>query len=178
MRDAEVKVDGPLALQGLLWGLLSAVSLPLGAALGLWRPPPKRVTAALMAFGGGALLFALTIELFGHALHAASEGGGKITLPGIALAAMAAGAVGGVLFQTLNRMAAPFETVERVGLSQYKVARADGTAVFIVWEDGRPLTDQIATQRVKVTGIDGKERTMDLKQFEAGEEPVFVEPMA
>lgn len=27
-----------------------------------------------MAFGGGALLFALTIELFAHSLHKADEG--------------------------------------------------------------------------------------------------------
>ena len=93
-----------LALQGLLWGLISAVSLPLGAAFGLWRRPPKKVSAALMAFGGGALLFALSIELFGHALIAASEGHGKIALPGIALAAILAGALGGLLFQALNRI--------------------------------------------------------------------------
>ncbi len=96
-------MDWSLALLGLAWGLISAVSLPLGAAIGLWTKPSKRVTSALMAFGGGALLFALTIELFGHALHAASDGHGKITLPGIALATMAAGALGGLLFQALNR---------------------------------------------------------------------------
>ena len=73
-------MDWSFALQGLTWGLLSAASLPLGAALGLWGKPSRRLTSALMAFGGGALLFALAIELFGHALHAASDGEGRIEL--------------------------------------------------------------------------------------------------
>lgn len=56
------------AIQSLLFGLLSAVSLPLGAlTLMLWKPR-DRVVAALMAFGGGALLAALTIDLVGNAL--------------------------------------------------------------------------------------------------------------
>jgi CRP-like cAMP-binding protein len=47
----------------LVFGLISAVTLPLGAALGVaWRPP-DRFMAVLLAFGGGALLAALTIDL-------------------------------------------------------------------------------------------------------------------
>jgi len=80
-------------------------------------------------------------------------------------------------FQTLNRKVAPFETIERVGLSQYKAVKSDGSEVFVVWADGRPLDDQIATKRVRVTGIDGEERTMDLERFEADDAPVLVEPV-
>ena len=47
----------------LLFGGLSALSLPVGAALGLWLRPSLRVTAAVMAFGAGALLCALALEL-------------------------------------------------------------------------------------------------------------------
>ncbi len=44
-------------------GLISAISLPLGAISAfIWRFEP-RVIAAMMAFGGGALLAALTIDL-------------------------------------------------------------------------------------------------------------------
>lgn len=45
-----------------LFGGLSALSLPL-AALGLWLRPGLRFTAAVMAFGAGALLCALAIEI-------------------------------------------------------------------------------------------------------------------
>ncbi|HUT77070.1 MAG TPA: cyclic nucleotide-binding domain-containing protein [Polyangia bacterium] len=93
-----------LAWVALFWGALSAVSLPLGAALGLWLRPPRIVLSALMAFGGGALLFALTIELFGHALHLASGEHGKIVRPGILIVAIVAAVAGGLLFNLLNRL--------------------------------------------------------------------------
>lgn len=49
-------------------GLVSACSLPLGAATSfLWRLE-GRVVAAMMAFGGGALLAALTLDLVAPAL--------------------------------------------------------------------------------------------------------------
>jgi CRP-like cAMP-binding protein len=58
-----------LSAQAFMFGLLSAASLPLGALVALvWIPRP-RVTAALMAFGGGALLAALTLDLVGEAIR-------------------------------------------------------------------------------------------------------------
>jgi CRP-like cAMP-binding protein len=49
-------------------GLASAASLPLGTlTTALWRPS-ARVVALLMAFGGGALLAALTVDLVGTAV--------------------------------------------------------------------------------------------------------------
>lgn len=50
------------------YGLLSAASLPLGALLARFWQPGDRTIAALMAFGAGALLAALTIDLVAHAL--------------------------------------------------------------------------------------------------------------
>jgi len=97
-------MDWTLPLMGFLWGGVSAVSLPLGAVAGLWTKPPRKVTSALMAFGGGALLFALTIELFGHALHVASGEHGRIDRPGIVLATMGCAVLGGLLFELLNRI--------------------------------------------------------------------------
>lgn len=92
-----------LPLQGMMWAFIAASSLPVGAALGLWTRPSRKVTSALMAFGGGALLFALTLELFGHALHAASDGGPGIVDPWILLTTMGGAVVGGLLFELLNK---------------------------------------------------------------------------
>lgn len=53
------------------YGLLSAVSLPLGAVIGLWLNPSKKWTSSLMSFGAGALLAALTLELVHKSLQMA-----------------------------------------------------------------------------------------------------------
>lgn len=55
-----------LWLQALFFGALSAVSLPLGALLGLWLEPSEGITAKLMAFGSGALICAVAIQLYGQ----------------------------------------------------------------------------------------------------------------
>ncbi|MFZ5562408.1 MAG: cyclic nucleotide-binding domain-containing protein, partial [Thermodesulfobacteriota bacterium] len=89
-----------IAVAALIWGALSAVSLPLGAVIGLWARPPRKVTSSMMAFGGGALLFALTIELFAHALHRSHEGRDVR----IILATMAGAVAGGLVFELLNQM--------------------------------------------------------------------------
>jgi CRP-like cAMP-binding protein len=75
------------------YGALAAASLPLGAALGIWFRPSPRLTAAVMAFGAGALLAAMSFELVLPAL----ERGGILPL--------AAGlAVGCVAFVWLNHV--------------------------------------------------------------------------
>ena len=58
-----------LALLAFGYGLLSAASLPLGAMLAAYWQPGNRTIAGLMAFGAGALLAALTIDLVAHALE-------------------------------------------------------------------------------------------------------------
>ena len=58
-----------LVLFALLMGLLSALSLPLGTLTTLVWTPGDRATAWLMAFGAGALLSAVTIDLFAPAIH-------------------------------------------------------------------------------------------------------------
>jgi CRP-like cAMP-binding protein len=55
-------------LLAFLFGGLSAASLPIGAAAGIWLNPSLRLTAAVMAFGAGALLCALALELVVPAL--------------------------------------------------------------------------------------------------------------
>lgn len=92
-------MNAALITTAFLWGIASAVSLPLGAAVGLAAKPGRRLTSALMAFGGGALLFALTIELFGQAIHHSHEHGKAVILVTIATAL-----VGGLLFDGLNHV--------------------------------------------------------------------------
>jgi zinc transporter ZupT len=62
-------VPDDIALKAFVFGLISAASLPLGALAALgWTPRPRAV-ASMMAFGGGALLAALTLDLVGEAVH-------------------------------------------------------------------------------------------------------------
>lgn len=58
-----------VGMQAFIFGLISAASLPLGAIVARFWSPGNRVIAAMMAFGGGALLAALTIDLVGEALE-------------------------------------------------------------------------------------------------------------
>jgi zinc transporter ZupT len=56
-------MTGIIELDAFLFGIISAVSLPIGVLIAFaWTPRPK-VVASLMAIGAGALLAALTIDL-------------------------------------------------------------------------------------------------------------------
>ncbi len=54
-------------LNALIIGMVSACSMPLGSLTALFWTPKKRTLAFLTAFGGGALLAALVIDLVGSA---------------------------------------------------------------------------------------------------------------
>lgn len=83
-------------------GTLSAISLPLGSALGLiWQPRPK-VAGALTAFGAGALIAALALELVAPTASAHRVAGAG---PPIELVLLIVGAgVGGALFIILDQL--------------------------------------------------------------------------
>ena len=53
----------PLYVQALLWGLLAGSALVIGAALASVPRIPQRLIAAIMAFGAGVLISALSFEL-------------------------------------------------------------------------------------------------------------------
>lgn len=57
-------------LQAVLFAVIASSALPLGAAIGVWAPPPRAVTAALLAFAAGALITAVAFELFAEAYEA------------------------------------------------------------------------------------------------------------
>ncbi|SFD25841.1 ZIP family metal transporter [Massilia yuzhufengensis] len=83
----------PVWLQAGLWGLLAGGALLLGAAVGYRFKVPQRLIAAIMAFGSGVLISALSFELMEHAFH---TGG---------FASTAAGFLGGALVYTVANWA-------------------------------------------------------------------------
>jgi len=109
----------------LLFGIISGLSLPIAACLGImvspvddeesdeepgWRQKIRfnhanregfdKVCALMMAFGAGALLFAVATELYGHALHQVDVGGmGLDEMFTIIFGAL----VGGAFYLTVNQ---------------------------------------------------------------------------
>ncbi|MCY7322350.1 MAG: ZIP family zinc transporter [Phormidesmis sp. CAN_BIN36] len=57
----------PLWLQAGFWGLVGGSALLIGAAIGYFARVPQRVVAAIMAFGAGVLISALSFELMDEA---------------------------------------------------------------------------------------------------------------
>ncbi len=88
------------------WGVLSALSLLLGSYIGIVCLPSQRVRSFFMAFGGGALLEALSIELFGEILNRIDEGHDVGLGSGLAFVAAAGAITGGLLSEFLNRIIA------------------------------------------------------------------------
>jgi CRP-like cAMP-binding protein len=75
-----------------LLGFGSAISLVIGSAIGLIAKPRAVITSVCMAFGAGALLFALSLEIVAHSYRIAG------------FAPLAIGCVaGGLLFELLNQ---------------------------------------------------------------------------
>ena len=57
----------PVWLKAGFWGLLAGSALLAGAAAGYFASLPKRLIAAVMAFGGGVLISALSFDLMDEA---------------------------------------------------------------------------------------------------------------
>jgi ZIP family zinc transporter len=60
----------PLILQAGLWGLLGGSALVIGAAIAYLATLPPRLIAAVMAFGSGVLISALSFDLMDEAFKA------------------------------------------------------------------------------------------------------------
>jgi zinc transporter ZupT len=89
----------------VLMGAIAGGALPLGAGIALvWRPKPA-VTGGLAAFGAGALLAALSVELVAPTMTAvaekAGEGGSRFVEP---IALMLGCVAGGLIFVTLDQI--------------------------------------------------------------------------
>jgi CRP-like cAMP-binding protein len=85
--------DQSVALTAFMVGAFAAVSLPLGALTSRFWVPEDRTVAGLMAFGGGALLAALSVDLVAPAM----EHGHFFS---VALGAI----IGGLIFVLLNEV--------------------------------------------------------------------------
>lgn len=57
----------PTYVQAGLWGLLSGSALVIGALVGFFLPVPRRLIAAITAFGSGVLISALSFDLMDEA---------------------------------------------------------------------------------------------------------------
>ena len=75
------------------WGALAASSLVIGALLGLARPWPDKLVGAVLAFGAGALISAVSFDL--------AQEGAQLGDRGVLGAGLAAGAI---TYFTLNRL--------------------------------------------------------------------------
>ena len=100
-----------LSTQYLIWavmlGAISAFSLPLGSWVGLRTKLPRNTISMLAAFGAGALIAALAVELVAPTVFAlgADHGGPHHGDPKTHFYALLAGAVvGGCLFVILDRI--------------------------------------------------------------------------
>jgi len=102
-------------LLAFVLGAVSAASLPLGSLTAAFWSPTERATAVLMAFGGGALLAALTLDMVGVAL------GRGHTVP------LVVGAIlGGLLFIALNEVVNDFGGfLRKASTSYYHLRRRD-----------------------------------------------------
>ena len=75
----------PGLLQAGLWGLLAGGALLLGAFAGVRFAAPQRLVAAVMAFGSGVLISALSFELMDEAI---ATGGFAATAAGFLIGAV------------------------------------------------------------------------------------------
>jgi zinc transporter, ZIP family len=103
-------------LDAFVYGLLASSGLLVGGVIGLTLSPPRRVMAAVMAFGAGVLVSALTFDLMTEAF----EGDGS---PAAVVIGFLLGALIYVLFdQLLDRLAA--QSPKREGRHPQDVERS------------------------------------------------------
>jgi len=85
----------------ILLGTLSAISLPLGSAVGLTLRPGPTLTGTLAAFGAGALIAALSVEIVAPVVEAFRH---DPTSRDALLTLMVGAGTGGVLFVVLDQL--------------------------------------------------------------------------
>ena len=68
------------AFAAFLFGSLSSVSLPVGAVIGILTKPSRTVISAVMSFGAGSLIAAISFELVNPAVERAEAGFAPLAL--------------------------------------------------------------------------------------------------
>jgi hypothetical protein len=125
-----------VVLEAAWWGLLGACSLVVGAVIVTFRAAGRRLVGAVMGFGAGVLLSAVSFELFEKAVTTSAGTGG--TGAGFFVGALTL-FTGDVLISRLDGGAGPDTSPELVGVahrsrnrarrdSRIGGARADGVA--------------------------------------------------
>lgn len=137
----------PPSLAAGLWGLFAGSALLLGAAVGYFIQLPQRLIAAIMAFGAGTLISALSFELMDEAFK---KGGFDST---------AIGFVGGAAVYTLaNWLLAKYGAKhrKRSGTQQPSEADSAGSGLAIAVGallDGIPESVVIGTTLLAGGGV-------------------------
>lgn len=85
----------PVSIQAGLWGLFAGSALVMGAGIAYFTKLPQRWIAAIMAFGSGVLISALSFELMDEAYQ---QGGFDSTAIGFVS--------GAIIFTAINRLLA------------------------------------------------------------------------
>ncbi|HVF88052.1 MAG TPA: hypothetical protein VM866_10700 [Pyrinomonadaceae bacterium] len=114
----------PVWIQAGLWGLLAGSALLVGACVGYFVRVPQRLIAAIMAFGGGVLISALSFDLMDEAYK---QGGFDST---------AAGFLGGaIVYTAANWYLARRGAKHRKRSGEHQAAEAEsgggGTAIAV-----------------------------------------------
>lgn len=91
----------PVWIKAAFYGFVSSVALPLGALFGISLAPTAHCCAYIVAFGAGALIFAVTTELYAEALRETELDGRQEAIVEIGVSMLCA-VVGAVLFTLLN----------------------------------------------------------------------------
>ncbi|HTN92116.1 MAG TPA: hypothetical protein VL242_50950 [Sorangium sp.] len=105
-----------------LWGLLAGSALLLGAAIGYFARVPQRLVAAIMAFGAGVLIAALSFDL----MNGAYERGG---MDATAIGFLAGAAVYSLANHAINRQGARHR--KRSGAQQPSEEQQSGSGLAI-----------------------------------------------
>lgn len=114
----------PTWLQAGFWGFLAGAALLLGAAVGYFARVPQRLIAAIMAFGSGLLISALSFDLMDEAYR---RGGFRATALGFLGGAVAYTAVNG----WLARQGAKHRKRSGGRQPSEREARGSGTAIAV-----------------------------------------------
>ena len=142
----------------LIWavslGALSSVSLPIGSLVSLISRPKPKLISALAAFGAGALIAALTVELVAPTVFALHEETGNLHHgePITAFIALFIGAViGGLLFVSLDQLVnahGGFLRKASTVIAYFRIAERNRQKKLVEKLSQYPLLQPILTQHV------------------------------
>jgi ZIP family zinc transporter len=125
--------------QAGFWGFVAGAALLLGAGVGYYMAVPQRIIAAIMAFGSGVLISALSFDLMDEAFR---NGGFNATAGGFL--------AGAIVFTAANRILASFGAKHRKRSTGRQPAEGNGMALAVgALMDGIPESIVIGLSMLK-----------------------------